>query len=79
MDIKVKEEEEEVCKDTGHRQQIMMIIHTPDDKKNDIIPNWKPSLQPPISRPNLYQIQQARTVSKSARPEDSEFDLGFKI
>ena len=22
----------------------------------DIIPKWKPSLQPPISRPNLYQI-----------------------
>ena len=32
------------------------ISNTPDDIKNDIIPKWKPSLQPPISRPNLYQI-----------------------
>ena len=53
--------------------------NTPDDKKNDIIPKWKPSLQPPISWPNLYQIQQARTVSKSARPEDSETALGCQI
>ena len=30
--------------------------NTPVDKKNDIIPKWKPSLQPPISWPNLYQI-----------------------
>ena len=27
MDIKVKEEEEEVCKDTGHKQQIQMIMY----------------------------------------------------
>ena len=29
---------------------------TPDDKKNDMTLKWKPSLQPPISLPNIYQI-----------------------
>ena len=57
----------------------MMNRNTPDDKKNDMILKWKPSLQPPISRPNLYQSKQARTVSKSPRPEDSETDLSLKI
>ena len=29
-------------------------------QKNDMILKWKPSLQPPISRPNLYQILKPR-------------------
>ena len=31
-----------------------------------MILKWKPYLQPPISQPNLYQIQQPRAVSESS-------------
>ena len=41
-----------------HDKQCLHQDHhyTRRQKKNDMILKWKPSLQPPISRPNLYQI-----------------------
>ena len=41
----------------------LVIYSTPNDKKGVIL-NWKPSLQSPISWPNLYQILKSRSVSE---------------